>query len=304
MQNGSGDWWDSSMFFVIFPISSWGILGHIKIGHNGFLSRFIHNIIYNHSIWYKVASCKRLLLPSVRTDTVRNSCSSRQFCRWTEFAVECPTVRHSPLSPLKIPLRLFCLSKLLSPPKIFLLPFSFVFSSSTNPIAAATNHTLKPKGASPFERHASVAYWLIRGCCFVVLLFYLNFLVYILIYSPAPLILMWEFRNFFGGPNRYSFTPLSLYLSFSLSLFLTEHTYSNNKMTSYEMKNRFTRICLFVCLFVTKKVLKEVLVFRCLCRCLCHARLVAFFSVSCDVTLWNNMTFCRNTPSPPSTLNI
>ena len=41
--------------------------------------------------------------------------------------------------------------------------------------------------------------------------------------------------------NTYLFLPV------------TEPTYSNNKMTSYEMKNRFTRICLFV----TKKVFKK-----------------------------------------------
>jgi hypothetical protein len=94
------------------------------------------------------------------------------------------TCQAFPSITTQIPLCLFCLSKLLSPPKIFLLPFS-VFSP-TNPIA--TNRTLKPKGASPrlaspFERHASVAYWFVG----VLLLFYLNFLVYILIYSPAPL---------------------------------------------------------------------------------------------------------------------
>ena len=105
-----------------------------------------------------------------------------------------PNCQAFPSITTQIPLCLFCLSKLLSPPKIFLLPL--VVSSPTNPIA--TNRTLKPKGASPFERHASVAYWFVG----VVLLFCLNFLVYILIYSPAPLILKWEFRNFFGGPNR------------------------------------------------------------------------------------------------------
>jgi len=53
----------------------------------------------------------------------------------------------------------------------------------------------------------------------------------------------------FGGPNRYSLTPRAL----SLSLSVTEHTYSNNKMTSYEMKKEFTPICLFV----TQKVLES-----------------------------------------------
>ena len=84
-------------FFVVFPSSPCGIVGHTKISHNGFLSLFIHNIIYSHSIPYKVPSCKRLLLPSVSAATVCNSCSSRQ------FAVQCPTDSHSPLSPLTFP---------------------------------------------------------------------------------------------------------------------------------------------------------------------------------------------------------
>jgi hypothetical protein len=51
-------------------------------------------------------------------------------------------------------------------------------------------------------------------------LFYLNFLVYILIYSPPLLIYRWENRKFFGGLDRYSVTPLSspvLSLSWPLS---------------------------------------------------------------------------------------
>ena len=134
----------------------------------------------------------------------------------------------------------------------------------------------------------------------VVWLFYLNFLVYILIYSPAPLILTWEFRNFFGAPTVI---PSHLSLSLSLSLSVTEHTYSNNKMTSCEMKNRFIRICLFVSY---KGSLKSAGIQVALS--LPFATLVSlpcsYISVCYDLTLLYTMTFCRNSPSSSSTLNI
>lgn len=53
-------------------------------------------------------------------------------------------------------------------------------------------------------------------------LFYLSFDVYVLIYSPASLILKWENIKFFCGLDRYSITPLPLVVSFSLLASLVE----------------------------------------------------------------------------------
>jgi hypothetical protein len=72
-------------------------------------------------------------------------------------------------------------------------------------------------------------------------LVHLNFLVYILIYSPPPLIFKWEKnRKFFGGPDRYPLTPLCL-SHFVALLLLRNLTFSNNKVTSHEFSNKSIR---------------------------------------------------------------
>lgn len=134
----------------------------------------------------------------------------------------------------KCPYVFFVCPNFFLPRKIFL--FLFVFVSAN---LVAINRTLKAK-RQKVPRLSSVVLALHIDSC---VLFYLNFLVYILIYSPAPLILKWEYRKFFGGLDRYSLTPLSLSLS--------ELTYSHNKMTSHEIKNRFSHICLLVTTQVT-----------------------------------------------------
>jgi hypothetical protein len=98
--------------------------------------------------------------------------------------------------------------------------------------------------------------------------------------------------------NTYLFLPV------------TEPTYSNNKMTSYEMKNRFTRICLFV----TKKVFKKsaglqvALSLSLSLSVSLFAKLGSFpcsnVSVYRNVTLSNTGTFyCNTSPQLPRVLS-
>jgi hypothetical protein len=118
--------------------------------------------------------------------------------------------------------------------RFFLYHLFFVFSS-TNP--AALNRTLKPKGASPRLASPRLSIVLLALHIDSWVLFYLNFLVCVLIYSPAPLILKWEYGNLFGAA-----APVDTAGHLSLSLSVTQPTYSSNKMTLNEMKNRFTPI--------------------------------------------------------------
>jgi hypothetical protein len=175
----------------------------------------------------------------------------------------------------KCPYVFFVCPNFFLPRKIFL--FLFVFVSAN---LVAINRTLKAK-RQKVPRLLSILLALHIDSW---VLFYLNFLVYILIYPSWSFNFKWENRKFFGGLDRYSLTPLSL----SLSLSLSELTYSHNKMTSHEIKNRFSHICLLVTTQVTNSPCLQVpLSVR-------FAPLNSFPSSHCTDTLNDTPTFRKS----------
>jgi hypothetical protein len=130
------------------------------------------------------------------------SCSSRHHC----FGIECVVEKLCWVYKLSgIPLYHYSDSLVFFVCRIFFFYSFFFFPLS---LLGSTHLIAIPHGESKEAPRLSSILPALHIHSWV--LFYLSFVVYVLIYSPASLILKWENIKFFGGLDRYTITPLPL----------------------------------------------------------------------------------------------